>query len=189
MIKKVTVEFMFPRQRTLADMARVVILWSAIENAVNVGIASILDLPHYNYYLILNPIKSFDNRLTIYRNLVDYEFRRGEVKLKNISDLFKKINEHYDLRNLIAHCHWLTWHHDDPLIDAILYSNVYALKYQKEKKVMVPKRKELTPTKLQTAIDEFQKTQKEIEKLTHEFESRILKRKIALRDKPRKAKH
>lgn len=189
MSKKVIAKFIFPRDRTLADMARVVILWAGMEHTINLGIASILNIPHHHYYLTFNPIRSFDTRLIIFKNLVDYEFRRGEIKLANISVLFKKIKEHYDFRNLIAHGQWHTWHDDDPLLDAVLFSRAYALKYQKEKKVMTPKGQELTPDTLQDAIDEFRKTQKEIEKLTHEIENRILKRKIASLKKLKKAKH
>lgn len=172
---------LFPSEQMLANMARVVILWSAIEDTIDYGIARLLHIPSGKIYQTLNPIRSFRQRQDIYRSLVEYEFRRGPKKLLEIKDLFVDIDEYYDLRNLIAHHSWQTWDVDNELLKIILSYQAHSLKFTKDKtsKKMIPTPLEIEAITLVAAIAEIPKTVRKINSLTREYLRREAKRNLA----------
>ena len=172
---------LFPSEQMLANMARVVILWSAVEQTIDYGIVRLLHIPTGKIYQTLNPIRSYSHRQEIYRNLVEYEFRRGPKKLIEIVGLFKDINEYYRLRNLIAHHCWRTWDVDNELLKIILSYQAHSLKFKKDKtsKEMIPTPLEIEAITLVAAIAEIPKTVRKINGLTREYLRREAKRSLA----------
>ena len=98
-----------PEKAVLADMTRIVMRWSHIESAVNIGICTILNIPDNEREALIGPIRAFRAREQIFRNLLEIKAREAKNDPEFVDKLFAEITKCYDIRNKIVHGHWLAY--------------------------------------------------------------------------------
>jgi hypothetical protein len=96
----------------LAEIGRVVVEWSFLEEVVNLGIAGLLSLPIAKARLITGPIRGFRQRLQILRSLAELTLEDKDDRAA-FKDVFKAVEDAYAESNRMAHAVWWGLEDDD----------------------------------------------------------------------------